>query len=691
MAFRNRLKDLIESDKEGDGKADILQEGELPNAAYIKRHWKRGLETRRITDREAWTNLAFISGDHYSVWDPFTRRFQTNQTNYQDRSVRLKVNLIKDLWRGEVSNMVSGKPIPQVLPLTAEESDRMAAMAGQRILDGELHRLMFPHKRLENAMWVTSSGLSYMHPWWDSSDSKQGNVKLDVVPHFEVVQDPLCRFSVQEGNWVIHGRVLTVEEAYERFGEVFKATEEDTPYQWSQMFIGGAAKSTNTKRKGVLVLRMWHKRTNRFPEGFVRTAVNGRIVEDIPRFPYDHNELPFVDFHHIRLPGRFEGQSMITDLVPLQKDYNQSRSRQAEVRKLLTNPGWLAAYGSLDIDKITNTPNEVIEYNIVGPFKPERLAPVNVPNFIFQTADVARAEMQDIAGSHDASQGKAPASASGAAVIALQEKDNSKLSTTLMQQEQGIARVGQQVLGLVRQFWTTQRAVSAWHEELNESGVTFFKGDDLEGSIFVEVVPGSSMPKSQAQIKDTLLQLFDHKVITDASMVLKQMELPNTDQMIDLLSVDSRQAKREHDRMFAGETEDMIVVEAWHNHMEHINTHNNFRKTETFEKWPPGLRQLLSDHVEQHYEYAMQQRQYYVDMAVQEQVAAQSQMAAAFDEATGGTQKLQGRLYMNPPAGMPAGPGGATPQPNQGSVPQPGQPPAGGPPGANVPPPMPPH
>src|SRR5487761_1069424 len=612
---------------DGTGMSQPMEPGKIPSPAYIKKMWTQGIARRRMIDREAWQNIAFIGGHHYAVWDGNTHRFYAPDPR-QDRQLRLQVNLVKDMWRGEVANMVAGKPIPRVFPVTAEESDKQIAMVGQRVLDHEMHRTNFPLKRLEVAGWVSAAGLSYIHPWCNPDSGDQGDICLDVIPHFEVVVDPACRFSAQEGQYIIHGRVLTQEEAYERFGEKFVPEADTQPFAWNTLFQGGQFNNSYNNKRGILVIRMWHKPSRKYPDGFVATAINGKMVEQITPYPYTHGLLPFIDFHHIRLPGRYEGQAMLTDLIPLQRDYNQSRSRMAELRKLFVGARWIAPTGSMHADRMTGLPNEVVEYDVTGPYKPEPLQIPQVPNFIFATADQALKEMQDLAGIHD--QTKAP---SGAAVLALQEQDHAKLATTLLQQEKGVELMGMQVLGLVRQFWTEPRLVRTWDEELDVTGVKYFEGADLQGQFAVHVVPGSSLPRSQSATSNNLMQLWERKVITDPAAILKNMDLPNSDQLVDVLSIDTRQAKREHDRIFAADPNAPVIAEFWHNHEAHIASHNAFRKGETFEKWPPPLQGELADHVTQHYELYMQQRSATIQLVTDEYVSAEAQQTAAYIQA----------------------------------------------------------
>ena len=568
------------------------------SASEIQKRWDEGLRKRQTIDNEAWENIAFIKGDHWAVWDPQLRRFV--RPSGDDGRTRLRINLVKALWRSEVAVILESKPIPEAMPVTQEDADQAKARVANRILEHELHRMGWEDIKAEAINWQTSAGYAFFHVTWD----KQANeVKIEVVPHFELVIDPQVRHSTREAQWVIHGRVLTKEEAEKRFNRQFETKKLFQPLNFHHIF-NYQNSGKNNEVEGVQVIRMWHKPSPKYEKGFVKTIVNGETV-DVKPWPFKHKDMPFVDIHHIRLPGRYEGQSMVADLIAPQKDYNAARSRLAELRALLTAPKILAPEGSLDEERISNTPGEVIKYRPQGPFRPEFTTGPSVPGFLFTEMQQAFQEMQDIASQHEVSRGIAPASGIPASGIAqLAEKDERRISVTIRQLEQAMSRIGTQILSLVQQFWDTKRVVRVWSEKTGEMSVELFGGQDVPEQFDVHIVPGSALPRSKAQLRQDLLALWDRRVITDARVVLKALDLPATSGVLEVFDIDTKQAKREHDRMAGEET---FVAEMWHNHDVHIEEHNTFRKSEIYEQeWDDAKRAALADHVEEHEELRRQ-------------------------------------------------------------------------------------
>jgi hypothetical protein len=600
----------------GEGVTAAPEQPKLPDAGAIKRLWDEGVQRRRTVDNEAKTNIAFIAGDHYAVFDPVSQKFIKP---VPDGRVRLKVNHIQPLWRGEVATLTESKPQSEVLPATAEDGDEAVALVANQILDYELSRLEFDQVRLEAVMWLCAAGYSFFHPCWDPDTNE---VTLEALPHFEVVVDPAARYSTREARWVLHGRTMTPEEAFDRFGQEFKP--DTTVPNWSTNLLQSGQSTTDTKpQEGVLVLRLWYRPCRKYPQGFVRTVVGGKVLEDIP-FPYEHKELPFIDIHHVRIPGRYAGQAMVTQLIPLQKDYNQNRSRMAEIRGLLSAPKWIAAEGQMDVERLTSKPGEIVTFRPMGPYRPEPMQVPQAPAFLFQDAQQAYNEMQDIAGQHEVSRGQTPGSGIPAAgIVALQEKDSRKLATTISSLENAVSRVGKQVLELVKQYWEIPKMVRVWSDETGVQSVKLFANTDIKGQFDVRVVPGSALPKSKTQERQDLLSLWDRRVISDPRLLLRLIELPSLNTALEVFDKDERQALREHDHILRGDPE--VAAELWHNHGVHIAEHNDFRKTELFEAWEPEQKAMLADHVQQHEDLQQQVAQ----EEMQKQLALQPPMPGA--------------------------------------------------------------
>lgn len=595
------------------------------DAGRVQELWDEGTRDRQRVDMEGFQNLAFLFDEPYVRFDNGLDMILRPPKN--DGKVRLNINLIKSLWRGDLGRLMKARPLPEALAASDSDEDIDVAKVANRILTSELERLDWERLRLNILSWVSSVGYCYAHPHWDA---KTKSLVVSVVTPGEIVRDPAVRTNINEGQWVIHGRFLTPEEAYEAFGKEFETSSSGShrTLNLTNVMSGWKFDGVPTNQEGVLVLRMWHLPCRRYPVGLVLTSVNGQEVERndetgvwrngeqiLPTggYPFDHGELPFIDFHYYQLPGRFEGQSFIRSLWGPQRDYNHSRSRRAEARVIFAAPGLISPRGALDIEKLTGEAGQVIEYGQVGMNKPEPLLWGSPPNYLFQEEEVAYSEMQEIAHRREVSKGQVPSSGLPAtAVQMLQEADETALGPIAVGLERSIARLGKQMLSVIQQYWTTEKAVKVWSEETGSMVIERYKGSDLNGQYDVHVVAGSALPRQKASQRQDLLALWDRRVVQDPRLLVKHMEMPNGDGIMRVLDTDTRHAKREHDRIHKkwsegmGEFEDPVLPALWHNHDVHIAEHNDERKKESFEKWHPQAQAELADHVAMHEEMRRQ-------------------------------------------------------------------------------------
>lgn len=628
------------------------------DAAWIVQAWEEGNSRRQPVDNEIYQNFAFLYDEHYARYDTGVRTFVPPP---QDGRVRMTIPLIKSLWRGELGTMLKARPIPEAVPGSDSDIDRNVARIANRMLTSELDRLRFESMRADLMTWVTAAGHAYLHPHWDPAANDS---KIDLVTPGELVRDPAARMSVDEGQWVIHGRFLTVEESEEKFGRTFaSATNNDRMLNLAHLVGGWQAGGLNTTVEGVLVLRLWHKPCRAYPTGLILTAVGSEEVERIEDYPWEEmdNELPFIDFHHIRLPGRFEGQASIRSAWGAQRNFNHSVSKQAEARNLLATPRIMGVKGSFDHERLSLDPGEWWQYNQVGMHEPKVVQFPSPANYLFEEQESAYRQMQELFHRREVSRGQVPTSGLASTAIAqLKEADDTALAPITSGMEQGIASLGRHLLRLCKFYWTTQRAVTVWSEETNSHIVEQWAGADLKGNYDVRVTPGSALPRDADQQRQDIIALAEMKIVTDPRLIIKHMQLPNGEGIMRELDEFGRQAKREHDRIFkrwspdemgrvpAQELDEMgqpasvpVQADLKHNHDVHMAEHERQMATEDFESWPDGAKAELNDHWYEHKALRTQK------MTEQAQEQAMLQMAA--------------QPPMPPQGGMPPGPQDGSP------------------------------
>lgn len=572
-----------------------------------------------IIEREAFLNLAYMLGQQWATWDPAKQRLDVprNRRGDPNAPVRLQINKMGALVERTISKLTSSAPIPECRPVTNEDEDVSAAKVGTRALEHELNRLHWSVVLPRLYFWVMPLGWSFLHCYWNPEDGgtvgqdefgtvRQGEINMCIVPGIEVRIDPNAR-DWDEVRWMTRSQNMTREAIYEQYGvtdingdnHLVRDLAEDVGALMSGVPVADA--TSQARRKGaqserVAVHQLWIKPGGRAkPEGLVMTWTGSTMLEGPMPFPYEHGQLPFIPFSLLPGIGFAEGRTWLGDLRGMQRDYNDARSREAAIRRTLV-PKLLAARGQIDPARVTSRV-EVIEYAPTGP-QPTWNIPDSRWMAQYETAmNRADAEMGDRAGQNEVSQGRAPAGAPAAAILALQEADATKLAISSKEMSESIERLGFQVLMLVKQFWTEERQVRAW-SETGKLDVFRFTGSDLKNQLDVHLSTESMMPKSKSARAQLAMDLWDRQILHDPAQFIRMLEIPGVGFLQEEFDLDVRQAEREYESMFFGA---QVQAEDWHNHQAHISTHNNSRKTPEYERWPDDRKAAMDGHIREHY------------------------------------------------------------------------------------------
>lgn len=577
----------------------------------------------RLDEFAAKQNLAFLLGQQWGVWDAGRRRFRAPEQHRGDPNapVRITINKIAPLVERVIARLTKHAPLPECRPVTSTQEDVNAAKVGTRILNHELTaRLKFQQRIVELYFWVLPLGWSFFHVRWDpkagpvvghvTEDGKeipvhQGDVALDEVPAFEVRLDPNAR-RFRDAKWLVRTVAMTREAVYEQYGTYPEAAD-DSAESMAQEWRIGTEGSFYTNEDGkrprspknetfVAVHQLWMLPSRAVPKGLVFTWTGTSVLEAPKPFPYQHGRLPFVPFNLLpAIGGDPAGRTWVTDLIGMQRDYNDARSREATIRRELS-PKILAPAGSIDPHRLTSRV-EVITYNPVAS-APQLQLPDGRWMAQYEAAmNRTDREMGDRAGQQDVSQGKAASSAPAAGIIALQEADETKLAISSIEMSASIEDLGFQVLMLVKQFWTEERVVRAWSRD-GVLEVDHFSGSDLGEQLDVHVASESSLPRSKTARTQMAMDLYGAGIITEPRDFVRMLDLPGTDFLMETLNVDAAQAHREHGHLLNMEP---VEAKTWHNHMVHIAEHDKFRKSEEYDHLSPEQRAWFDGHVDAHY------------------------------------------------------------------------------------------
>ena len=311
------------------------------------------------------------------------------------------------------------------------------------------------------------------------------------------------------------------------------------------------------------------------PKGVVVTWCGQTILEGPTDFPYNHKRLPFVQWNLLPGMGRREGRTWLDDLIPLQADYNDARSREAAIRRTLT-PKLVGANGSIDTSRLSSRV-EFLGYNPGMGDKPTLMIPDSGWMAQYESSmNRAQSEMSDRAGESSMQISRA----SAAAIMALQQINDTKVYVSQRLLTDAIEETSWHVLELVKQFWTEERMVSTY-SEIGQLEIAHFSGSDIDHQLDIYMNVEMGEKQSKAATISLGMDLWKAKVITDPRHLLRLLQVPDASFLADEFNVDARQAQRENQLLMQGI---QVVLHDFDNHGIHIIEHDIERKSEDFEK-----------------------------------------------------------------------------------------------------------
>jgi hypothetical protein len=369
-------------------------------------------------------------------------------------------------------------------------------------------------------------------------------------------------------------------------------------------------------------------------------------------FPYRHGRYPFVKIDHI-VTGMFYGDSVIKYLVPIQREYNRTRSIMLENRNLAGKPQWGYIAGSFDPKKFNSRPGLLLPVNM-GFDPPRPLEQPQLPPSVSDDLQITVQDMDDISSQSEVSKGGVPPGIEAASAIAyLSEANDSIFHPTVQSIENAIQETGIQVLANVYDYWDETRIVRMTSKNQFMEAKQF-KAQDMNPIMDFRVETNSMAPRSIAAKQAFITELMKMGAI-DPTKALRYLQMSETNKLYDEMMLDARHAQRENVYMSQGQPlykidpngqppvdpmtgmpqidpmtgipapaykmavqsdpmtgEDVIdpttgmpkqyqvTTNPFDAHEVHVEEHQNFQKSQEFELLPPEIQQIIQDHVDEH-------------------------------------------------------------------------------------------
>lgn len=588
---------------QAQNKADSLKpEEKVKLLADLDKMFNMCRTARVQFERQWYMNMAFFFGRQYVTWLPgaagaLTRLYEPAAPKWR---VRLVINKIRPAVRFELSKLTKEKPQMYVIPASTEDSDVAAARAGEHIAEYEMRELNYDRIIRRGAFWALLCGSSFIKTYYDEDQidpsGVQGKICVDPVNPFHVLAPLMQEEEIEHQPFIIHAMTKPKDWISWRFDKEVTPDSTVGTGILEQQFLTALGVNNNVdKNEQVYVKEAWVKPCKKYPDGALISWAGQQLLTVYDQWPYEVAEYPFAKIDHIPT-GRFYAESTITDLIPLQRELNRTRSQIVEAKNRMAKPQLLAAKGSVDVNKITSEPGLVILYT-PGFNPPTPLPLTSLPNYIAEELQRLQADFDEQTAAYEITKGRTPPGVEAASAIAyLQEENDSKFASSVASLEEATEKVGQQVLGYVNQYWDVSRQINVLGPNNTYEAHEYSK-TTIKGNTNLRVEAGSAAPRSRAAKQAFITEIGKLGWITP-DKALRYMDMVETGKLYEEAQIDARQVQRENAKMT--ETGQAIPINEWDNDQEHDYHHTNYMKTQEFETLDPQIQAAHVQHLQLH-------------------------------------------------------------------------------------------
>lgn len=642
---------------------------------WMKSEYSKCKTNRKNEENDWYLQLAFYNGYQYHDWRAVGGKQSLQEEPNPANLPRITINRIEPVIRTEIAKTTSGSPSASVVPASNDEDDLLAANAAEQVWQSIYDKTRFQTEVLQKAeFWRAITGNGFVKAFWDPTKiikepvtdvdpltmektvSQQvaatGDVDFEAISPFHVFVPDLAQEDIEKQPYIFTVYTKTEEWVKSTFKNVLP--KDFTPSKITAGEIEDAALMDlrgidNVRPNDVLVIEMWVKPGgNKFmPNGGLVTIVDEQIVQfSETGIPYAHGQFPIAHFHGIQ-NGKFYRKSIIKSLIPLQREYNRTRSQIIHAKNLMSKPQMMFQDGSVDPRKIT------AKAGIWIPIRPGFQYPTPVPiqplpNYVLQEVQQLTADFEDISGQHQISKGdSAPGVTAATALAYLGERDDAYLTTIFNSIEAAIEKLARQSLTLYMQYVQTPRLIKTVGNDGSYDAM-MLSGADIASGTDIRIESGSALPTSKAARQALITEWMKMGFISPQDG-LKVLEMGMLKQYYNLVKIDENQAQRENLTIKKLTEEEIQQAEAewqqrqaqedpetmaqnpetgemvplpvppvfkpheYDNHAVHVEVHNRFRKSQSFELLPDAIKQEFQKHIGLHQQalqmQAMQQMQ----------------------------------------------------------------------------------
>ena len=641
--------------------------------------------------RQIQINRSFFKGDQWIKWDNIRKVVYVPEPRANER--RYTYNKIKPLILTLLAKLTKNRVQIEVLPDTNDDERIEVANAGLKFLKYQWDEDRMDHKSRRLKLHMLVDGMPALKVYadktkgedipiesigelaqelgFDDLPTKTGKIVTQVVDQMQYYVDPTAE-DIEEIKWVVHEFPKDVDEIYDEYGVKVEPEEIQVRSSFELSFSADPRKRFFNH---AMVREYWEWPSAKYPNGRKITVAGGQLLDN----DEDPGENPWIFFPMIPIPGSAIADGIVKDMTTPQLSYNVKRTAEARMLEELGIGKWMVPINSVeDESELSDEISGIVHYTPINGLKPNRENGPEPGNGWQNAMERDEADMEDISGAHEISQGSVPKGVDTyGGLQLLVEQDETKLAIAAHSYEEGIKKWGEKVLRLVKKHFPEEQMLRIVGENGEIEAFTF-SGADLSGNEVVDVVPGSSLPEVRAVRDAKIFQMWgagmfvDPKTgVADVRKVTRMLGQSISSSYFDDAELDENKAKMENRQwemlfsdpamvqailqyqeqmqqyqLAAQEIQatggmpppppqppvKLPVVRDFYDHQTHLEMHNRFRKGNYYDGLPPELQAIIDQHCAEH-EPALMAPQIAQQQAQMQQAMMQQQAQAEQEEA----------------------------------------------------------
>lgn len=623
-------------------------DGDLPSTQeewvrYVNSAHTDGLLRKKKYELQWALNMAYVLGYQHLIFNRKTGSIEI-PTNL---SSPLTINRIGSFVEARHSKLTKNRPAPRVIPNTYDKDDMNAAKFGEDILMHLWRSLEMEDEYDALVIQMLIFGTSFIQNIWnpldgdyiaDYKESSPGSGIIDVnedgemeeekvflgdvssrcISPFQIIPANDQTLKLKDQEWVLHRNFLSVSDADKFYphlaGKLQKQADHDLRTDSEKVIerlasplssMVGIARtfSSDSINSTVLQKTMWIRPNVQYPQGIVVSVVGDQLAY-LGKFPNNYGKqiYPFVKFAEKNDGVHFWQQSTIERLMSIQRAYNRLRQKKLNNVYLMANGKWMVPKGAqLAEDAITDEENEVIEYNSAVP-EPHQAQIQSLPNYARELAQELITDFRDVCGQRESSITPPTNLTAGVAMQIAAELSDEIISPIIRRLSSSMSKVGNQQLLLVDQEYEDGRLIKIIGEG-DKFGARWFKSADLRNHTDVHIEIDSMFPDFRGAKRQTLLDLWDRRVITDPNALLKSFRYGSFDVLLE-------DAEKEDDPVWleieAIKNGKQPEITQFQNHANYVRILSRWLETPEFLRLEPDRKQIAVATLQTHLSFLTQ-------------------------------------------------------------------------------------